>query len=216
MALTLNVNASSPEDAPLVLAAEVVQAGGIIVYPTETLYGIGANALSPQTVARVQEIKGRTSAKPILVLVPDIEHLQPIVEGIPSVARRLIGNFWPGPLTLIFKATAAVPAELNLASGTIGVRVPSSPLCRRLLLLADCPMTSTSANRTGEPDFRSVSDIRGALGTAIDLYLDAGVLPATKPSSIVDVTGTTARLVREGAISLAQLREVVPDLTSAS
>ena len=150
------------------------------------------------------------------MLVPDVEHLQPIVEQISDVAERLIGRFWPGPLTLIMNATAAVPRELNLGTGTVGVRVPSSPLCRRLLLLADCPLTSTSANRTGEPDLATVSEIQNVLGSTVDLYLDGGPLPASKPSSIVDVTGGGGRLLREGAISFAELRAVVPDLKGVS
>jgi len=212
MALKLNVSLLRPEDAPLVLAAEVVQAGGMIVYPTETLYGIGTNAFNAQAVDKVHSVKKRTEGKPMLVIIPVVESLHGMVEEITVSAQQLIDAFWPGPLTLVFTATANVPENLTQRSGTIGIRIPSSAFCRRLLSLCGCPLTSTSANISGGMVLSTVEEIQNVLGTGVDLYLDAGVLPESKPSTVVDVTGTRPRLLREGAISFEHIRQVTTNI----
>src|SRR5512140_1609076 len=129
MALHLSVDPVRPQDASLVLAAEVIQAGGVVVYPTETLYGIGANAWNPTAVSRVQEIKKREEPKPILILVQSIEEAAGVSDEILPVARAFMDAFWPGPLTLVLKAAAGLPDTLTRGRGTIGVRIPSSTIC---------------------------------------------------------------------------------------
>src|SRR5512135_891774 len=151
MSLCLTVDPENPEDRPLVLAAEVVQAGGLIVYPTDTLYGIGANAWNAGAVLRVQHVKQRVEKKPILVLIASLESLHGLTEEISPAAQQLMDTFWPGPLTLVFKASVLLPPDLTSGTGTIGVRLPSSRLCARLLELCGSPLTSTSANLSGEP-----------------------------------------------------------------
>jgi L-threonylcarbamoyladenylate synthase len=209
MALRVTVNREEPDPASLVLAAEVIQAGGIIVYPTETLYGIGANALNPRAVTRVHVAKRRDEKKPILVLVPDVGSVESLVSSIGLVARLLMTTFWPGPLTLVFRASARVPAELIRDTETIGIRVPSNLLCIKLLQLAECPLTSTSANISGQPAMRSIDEIQKTLQSSVDLYLDAGVLPESKPSTVVDVSGNVPVIIREGAITRNALLTVI-------
>ena len=209
MALHLDVDREHPDDKPLVLAAEVIQAGGVIVYPTETVYGIGANALSPDAIKKVQAVKKRADPKPMLVLIPTLEALRGLVIDISVAAQKLIDAFWPGPLTLVFKASACVPRELTSGTGTVGARIPSSALCKRLLELAGCPITSTSANLTGEPSPASAAEIQRTLGTAVDLFLDAGTLPPREPSTVIDVSSRGARLIRSGAIPLEQIARVI-------
>lgn len=213
MSLVLKVNATQPEDKPMVLAAEVIQAGGVIVYPTETLYGIGANAWDGTAIAKVRAIKQREGQKPILVIVKDEAQLAMLTNDISSEARALIGKFWPGPLTLVFKATKEVPGVLSQGSGTIGVRIQSSPLCLRLLSLCGCPLTSTSANLSGKPSLHEVHDIRHAIPRGVDLFLDAGKLSPTLPSTVLDVTVSPPRILREGAVPLQAIREVIPTVT---
>ena len=208
MALHLTVDPKKPPDQALVLAAEVIQAGGVIVYPTETLYGIGANAWNSGAVSRVQEIKHRSHPKPILVVVDSAASAGGVTQEISPLARRFMERFWPGPLTLVLRASVMLPATLTLGRGTIGVRVPSNPLCLRLLTLCGCPLTSTSANLSGEKTPSTPQEIERKLGPGIDLYLNAGPLMESAPSTVLDVTGERPRLLREGAISLAQLSTI--------
>jgi L-threonylcarbamoyladenylate synthase len=210
MALTLSVSLTHPEEKPLLLAAEVIQAGGIIVYPTETIYGIGCSAMHPRALRRVQHLKRRAEPKPILVLVRSREDLAPLVREVPAVAESLIKAFWPGPLTIVFPASDALPRELTQGKGSIGIRIPSCALCLRLLELAGVPVTSTSANLSGDAPLDTIASMRSVLTPGIDLYLDAGTLPPSKPSTVVDLCGPSPRIIREGAVSADALRAALP------
>ena len=212
MALRIPINSEHPEDRPLVLAAEVLQAGGVIVYPTDTLYGIGADALNPSAVNRVHVAKQRRDRKPLLVLVPDIDSVASLCGEIPPAARAMMEAFWPGPLTLVLPASQRVPEEVTQKTGTVGIRVPSSSLCIRLLHLTGRPIVSTSANISGGVPLRSMDEIEGALRPYVDLLIDAGTLRESAPSTVVNATGKVPRLIREGAISTATLRGLFPDL----
>jgi L-threonylcarbamoyladenylate synthase len=212
MALTMTVSLAKPEDKPLVLAAEVIQAGGIIVYPTETLYGIGANAWDGSAIAKVRALKYRTDQKPILVIARSQEHLRQLTDEISPLAQRFIDAFWPGPLTLVFRASKQVPDLLSRGTGTIGVRIPSSPVCLRLLELAGCPLTSSSANLSGQPPLHTVAEIRRAIPKGVDLFLDGGHLPPSQPSTVLDVTGDIPRILRKGVVTEGRLRAVDPRL----
>jgi L-threonylcarbamoyladenylate synthase len=212
MALTLSVSLTNPDDKPLILAAEVIQAGGILVYPTETLYGIGCSATHPRALQRVQDLKKRAEAKPILVLVRSKSDLLPLVREVPKTAEALMDAFWPGPLTIVFPASEKVPKELTQGKGTIGIRIPGCALCLRLLELAGVPITSTSANLSGDAPLDTIASMRSVLTPGIDLYLDAGLLPSSKPSTVVDLTGISPRIVREGAVSTDAIRKIIPNL----
>jgi L-threonylcarbamoyladenylate synthase len=202
-------------DEAVELACSAILGGGVIVYPTETLYGIGANALDPGAVELVARVKRRPDRKPMLVIVRDAGAAAGLVASVPASARALMEAFWPGPLTIVFPAAAGLPAGLTAGTGTIGVRVPSSPFCLALLRACGVPVTSTSANLAGEPPPRTTDAIRRALGPAIRLYVDAGELPASPPSTVVSVAGPVPRLLREGAITLGRLREVTHDVAAA-
>lgn len=212
MALHMNVTPSAPEDRTMVLAAEVVQAGGIVVYPTETLYGLGANAWNPEAVRRVRDLKRRPDNKPILVIVASEEAVRGLAVDISPAARTLMKAFWPGPLTLVFAAAPGVPEGLTHGTGTIGVRIPSSPLCRTLVALCGSPVTSTSANVSGGPPPLTVKGIESALGPGVDLYLDGGTLPASLPSTVIDVSGERPRLIRAGAVPTDRITTIIPEL----
>jgi L-threonylcarbamoyladenylate synthase len=213
MALRIPITLDSPEDRPLVLAAEVIQAGGVIVYPTETIYGIGADALNAKAVARVHVAKQRKDPKPLLVLVPDAEAVSPLVREVSPEARALMESFWPGPLTIVLQASYRVPAEVTRGAKTLGIRVPSSPLCIRLLRLAGTPITSTSANVTGENPLLSMDEIEETLKSSVDLFLDAGSLPESGPSTVIDMTQHPPQLLRKGALPAENIRAILPNLT---
>ena len=212
MALRLNIDTNAPSDRTLVLAAEVIQAGGVIVYPTDTLYGLGANAWNAGAAARVARIKKRPDDKPVLVLVHAPGAALGLTDEVTEAGKALIGSFWPGPLTLVFRSGAHVPPSVTGGSGKIGVRVPSNRICVRLSELSGCPLISTSANISGEPVPKSVQEIERSLGPGVDLYIDGGILPASLPSTVVDVSEPVPRLLREGAIAYEDLKHIVPTL----
>jgi len=212
MALHMKVDPHVPEDRSLVLAAEVIQAGGVVVYPTETVYGLGANAWNRDAVKRIQAIKRRPENKPVLVIVHSDESVRRLTVAISGAAEALMSAFWPGPLTLVFRAARDVPEELTLGTGTIGIRIPSLPLCLRLAELCGLPITSTSANAAGAPVPPTVAEIESALAPGVDLFLDAGVLPARPPSTVVDVSGPIPRLLRQGAVPKERIAMIVPEL----
>lgn len=209
MPLMRKVDREHPDTETLELAAGILRRGGVIVYPTETVYGIGANALDAAAVRKVQEVKARKAPKPILLIIGDKSALHALTTGISGEAEMLIDAFWPGPLTLICNASAMVPEAVTQGTGTVGVRVPSSPFCRGLMRLCPWPVTSTSANISGMPVHRTIGEIREALGPGVDLFLDAGTLPESLPSTVVDVAHGRPRLLRAGAIPAARIGEVL-------
>ncbi len=212
MALHMKVTPAAPEDRAMVLAAEVLQAGGVIVYPTETLYGLGANAWNPVAIRKVHDLKRRPDNKPILVIVASDEAVRGLAVEISTAAHALMKAFWPGPLTLVFTAAPGVSDGLTQGTGTIGIRIPSSPLCRALATLCGYPVTSTSANVSGGSAPQSVQEVETALGPGVDLYLDAGTLPPSLPSTIVDVSEERPRLIRAGAVPTDRIKTIIPEL----
>lgn len=211
MSEILPVDRDHPDDGVLRRVVDVVGSGGLIVYPTETLYGIGADATNPVALRKIPGVKRRTDRKPILVIVDSVEMMMPLVEDIPPVARLLMESLWPGPLTLVFSASKRVAPELTQGTGTIGIRIPSSRLCLRLTYLLGVPLTSTSANISGTESSRAIGGMAGSLN-GIDIFLDAGELPESLPSTIVDVSGAVPRVLRDGAVSVDELRHIVTEI----
>jgi L-threonylcarbamoyladenylate synthase len=186
-------------------AASVIASGGLIVYPTETVYGIGADARNPDAIGRIPGAKGRDEKKPILVLVGSNEAVAEFAASVPEVARELMRVFWPGPLTVVFQARSDVSGLLTAGTGTVGLRRSPNAFCRDLILRSGTAITSTSANRSGTPTPGTVEEIVRHLGSGIDLYVDAGPLADRMPSTVVDVSGPAPVLVREGAIARSVL-----------
>ncbi len=190
-------------------AAQAILAGGVIIYPTETIYGLGANALESKIVEKVYGIKERRKSNPILVLIPNRSALEELALGIPEVAEELMTKFWPGPLTIVFKAAPIVSKILTAGSGKIGIRLSSDKFCGELLNICNIPITSTSANLSGEPNPNSISMINRKVRDSVDLIVDAGTLTSQTPSTVVDVTKGKIELVREGAIAYRKILDVV-------
>ncbi len=192
-------------DAAVERAAHVIQSGGLLVYPTETVYGIGADARNPDAVRRIPIVKGRDERRPILVLIGSNEAVPEFAAHVPDVATALMRAFWPGPLTLVFRARRDVTELLTAGTGTVGLRCSPNAFCRELIQRSGRAVTSTSANRTGEPTPGTIEEIAGQLGEGIDLYVDAGPLGGHPPSTVVDVSGPVPVLIREGAIGSTAL-----------
>lgn len=201
-----------PDESVLAAASDVIIRGGVIVYPTETLYGIGADAINAAAVRRVYAVKKRKDQKPVLVIVHSEEMLRRIVQTVPEPAERLMRVFWPGPLTIVFRASAIIPAEVTQSGGTVGVRIPSNIFCLKLVERCDRPLTSTSANISGEPVHRTIEQIQAALYDGVDLFIDAGQLPESKASTVVSVVHDPPQLVREGVIDFVRLQEILPNI----
>ncbi len=183
-------------------AARVIRKGGLVAFPTETFYGLGANALDPEAVERVFRAKERPAEKPLLVLVDSHAMAETIAWEIPVHARTLIERYWPGPLTVVLRARPHVPVVMTAGTGTIGVRVSSHPIALALVRAAMLPITAPSANAHGAPSPRTADEVRSGLGTRLDLVLDGGRTPGGPPSTIVDATVEPMRVVRRGAIAL--------------
>ncbi len=185
----------------------VIVSGGVIAYPTDTFYGLGADPKNPEAVKRLFAIKGRPIGQPILLLLHDRSRVPEWAAEATAEAEALMDAFWPGPLTLVFPALPSVLQELTGGTGRIGLRVPGSAVTRRLLEALGTAITGTSANRSGGPDLQTARDVAGMLGDRVDLILDAGKTPGGKASSVVDVSAAGLTMVREGAVSEQELRD---------
>jgi L-threonylcarbamoyladenylate synthase len=202
----VSVDAKTPQPEIVRQACDVLRTGGLVAFPTDTLYALGANALDPDAVERVFTIKGRHHGKPLSVLVGSLEAAAKL--GLLSdPIRALMGAYWPGPLTVVVKATAAVPAALAAATGTVGLRMPAGAVAQALLEASGMPIIGTSANKSGGADPADAKAVQKAVGGQIDLLLDGGRVALGVPSTVIDCTQTPARIVREGAISKAKLAE---------
>jgi L-threonylcarbamoyladenylate synthase len=179
---------------------DVIRAGGVVVYPTDTLYGLGADPKNPGAVRKLFSIKGRPAGQPILLLIKDPDEVRDWAAEITPAAERLMKKFWPGPLTLVFKARPDVIAELTGDTGTIGLRVPGNALMRQLLAALGAALTGTSANISSRQSPRSAQEAAEAIGGMVDLILDGGRAESGYPSTVVDVSAGEVKVIREGAI----------------
>ncbi len=175
--------------------------GGVIAFPTDTFYGLGVDPFNAPAVEKLFRLKHRPPAHPILVLIHNESQLELFTEAINDCARKLIRQFWPGPLTIIFKARATVPDVLTAGTGTIGVRLPGSAFTRQLLQGIGHPLTATSANLSGGDNPSTLGDIPEALASQLDYLVDAGPAKETAPSTIVDPETSPPKILREGVIS---------------
>ena len=190
-------------------AVNAVVRGALIVLPTDTVYGVGADAFSPAAVAALLAAKGRGRQMPPPVLVPDARTLDGLAADVPDAVRALVERFWPGGLTIICRAQPSLAWDLGETRGTVAVRMPVLPAALALLRRTG-PLAVSSANRTGLPAARTAAEALEQLGDAVAVYLEAGPASGGVASTIVDATRGALRLVRAGAIDLATLRGVVP------
>lgn len=193
-------------------SADALTAGRLVVLPTDTVYGLAADAFSPEAVAALLVAKGRGRDMPPAVLVPGPLTLDALAASVQSAVRDLVEAFWPGPLTVVCRAQPSLDWDLGDTHGTVAVRMPLHPVSLELLARTG-PLAVSSANLSGSPAATTVERAREQLGDAVSVYLDGGPSPrAALASTIVDGTGTRLRVLRDGALPLQQLREVVPDL----
>jgi tRNA threonylcarbamoyl adenosine modification protein (Sua5/YciO/YrdC/YwlC family) len=190
-------------------AIDAVKRGDLIVLPTDTLYGIGADAFKPWAVTALLDAKGRRNPPP--VLVGTRATLDGLVLSVPVQARDLVEAFWPGALTIVVEHAPSLQWELGSEDGTVAVRMPLHPVALEILRETG-PMAVSSANKTGEPPANTAAEARSQLSFAVSVYLESGELPGRTPSTLVDLTGDVPRVLRDGAIPLEKLRDVVPGI----
>jgi L-threonylcarbamoyladenylate synthase len=189
-----------PKDDHIVATSQIIKNGGVIVFPTQYLYGLGADALNAKAVDRVFEIKQRSYLKPLLVLIPNRKDLTKLVQHVSLAAEHIMNCFWPGAVTLIFKGKDTLPTNLTADTGKIGIRMPQHPVALALSKAVGVPLTATSANITGDSGCSTVTDIDPRISEKVDLILDAGPLKGGIGSTVVDVTVDPPKILREGAI----------------
>ncbi|MBA3417404.1 MAG: L-threonylcarbamoyladenylate synthase [Geodermatophilaceae bacterium] len=192
-------------------AADAIAGGRLVVLPTDTVYGLGADAFTPEAVAGVLRAKGRDRDMPVPVLVGSWSGIDGLMTTVPDPVRALVRAFWPGGLTLVVQHAPTLAWDLGDAQGTVAVRMPLHPVALELLERTG-PLAVSSANRSGEPPATTIAQAREQLGDAVQVYLDAGPTAAAVASTIVDATVSPPRLLRRGAVGLAELRDVVPDI----
>lgn len=201
---------SAERDAGIEAAADAVKQGDLVVMPTDTLYGIGADAFKSWAVEALLRAKGRGRDMPPPVLVGSRQALDGLVISLPNSARDLVAAFWPGALTVVVEHAPSLAWDLGETAGTVAVRMPMHPVALELLREIG-PMAVSSANRSGQPAAATAAAAREQLEYAVSVYLEVGELPDTQPSTIVDCTGDVPQVLRAGAIPLEKLREVAPD-----
>ncbi|MFC9691889.1 L-threonylcarbamoyladenylate synthase [Kribbella sp. NPDC056951] len=194
-------------------AVDAIEAGDLVVLPTDTVYGLAADAFKSDAVQRLLDAKGRGRDMPPPVLISVVESLDALATDVPEAGRKLCEKFWPGPLTVICHAQGSLMWDLGETQGTVALRVPDHENTRELLSRTG-PLAVSSANKSGRPAALDVYDAEDQLADTVAVYLDGGEVTGGEPSTIVDITTDTPRVVRLGALSLAQLREVVPEITT--
>lgn len=193
-------------------AADIIRGGGLVAFPTETVYGLGANALDERAAAKIYEAKGRPSDNPLIAHISSLEELEPLIARFPEAGRRLAETFWPGPVTLIFEKSGRVPYGTTGGLKTVAVRMPSDPAAAELIRLSGVPVAAPSANLSGRPSPTRAEHVRQDLDGRIDLILDGGPVGIGLESTIVDVTEEIPVLLRPGAITMEMLRELLGEV----
>lgn len=204
-------------DTPIILSGrspfdEAVAAfrrGGVIAFPTETFYGLGVDPFNISALEKLFALKGRVKGKPVLLIIEDASMLASVTSDVSQEAIALMDTFWPGPLTMLFRANTRVPGAVTGRTGKVGVRVSSSPVCQRLLKAIKSPITATSANLAGREPAKSAEEVIACFGDKVDVVIDGGRLKAKAPSTVIDMEGEDIRLVREGAVPFKEIMKAL-------
>ena len=212
-ALYETISKARPDPAKIEIAGRILREGGLVAFPTETVYGLGGNALDPEASAHIYAAKGRPSDNPLIVHIADMKDLPPLVKTIPESAQILADKFWPGPLTMILEKSSRVPLQTTGGLDTGAVRFPSDPIAQALIRAAGVPVAAPSANVSGRPSPTTAARVREDLGDTIDMILDGGPVGIGLESTIVDLTVIPPMILRPGYINLDMLKACIPEVT---
>ncbi len=200
-------NTKQVRDEELAEAARILREGGLVAFPTETVYGLGANALNEEAAKKIYAAKGRPSDNPLIAHISSMEELEALVREIPEAAKKLAEKYWPGPLTMIFPKKPLVPYGTTGGLDTVAVRMPSDPVASRLIRLAGIPVAAPSANTSGRPSPTRAEHVLEDMDGKIEMILDGGPVGIGVESTIVDVSGPVPVLLRPGAVTMEMLQE---------
>ncbi|MFO7706757.1 MAG: L-threonylcarbamoyladenylate synthase [Desulfobacterales bacterium] len=203
------MNPRAPQPKMIARAVDILRGAGVVCFPTRCLYGLGADAFNTAAVERVFEIKQRPADLPLLVLISRADQLEELAAKVTPAARLLIERFWPGRLTLVLDARSEIPQRLTAGRGKIGVRLAAHPVARALVEGFGRPITGTSANPTGESGCRRIAELDPRIAAQVQLILDAGDLKGGVGSTVVDVTGESPVMIREGEVSRPEILAVI-------
>ncbi len=207
--LIFKVNSDNIDNNVIGKAAEIIKSGGLVAFPTETVYGLGGDGLNPSAAMKIYSAKGRPSDNPLILHISHISQLKALVREIPKKAVMLADEFWPGPLTMIFNKSDIVPSETSGGLSTVAVRFPENKVAQALISASGTPIAAPSANTSGRPSPTRASHVEFDLNGKIDMIIDGGACEFGLESTIVDVTGDVPCLLRPGSITLEILREVL-------
>ena len=206
----VRVDREHPDAGAIERAAACLRRGGLVAFPTETVYGLGVHALDRAAVLRLFEAKQRPANDPLIVHVASLDDARDLVTDVPETARQLAAHFWPGPLTLVMRRAPAVPREVTAGLDTVAVRVPSHPVARALLEATRLPIAAPSANLFSRPSPTTAAHVLEDLDGRIDMIVDGGATDVGVESTVVDLTGEVPEMLRPGAIGIDALRRVAP------
>ena len=204
-AIVRRIHPQNPQPEFILQAVEIVKSGGVVVFPTRCLYGLGADALNRQAVNRIFTIKQRSEQNPILVLIDHPGQMEQLAKRIPDAAVRLMERFWPGRITLVLEAHDKLPGNLTAHTGKIGVRMPGHAIALALVRAVSGPITGTSANLSGRPGCHRIDDLDAQIASRTDFILDAGRLKGGIGSTVVDVSESKPRILREGEVTSQEI-----------
>ena len=210
------VSPTSPEAATIARAAALLGQGRLVCFPTETVYGLGANALDPAAVNRIYEAKGRPAHNPLIVHVADAAAARRLVTAWPDAAERLAAKWWPGPLTLVLPKSREVPSEVTAGLGTVAIRVPAHPVALALLKAAGMPIAAPSANRSGELSPTTAEHVQRSLGDLVPMILDAGPTTVGIESTVIDLSDRAPVLLRPGMVTREEIEALIGPVTLPS
>ena len=193
----------------LKIPAKIIKEGGIVIFPTETVYGIGTNGLDKEAIKRLYEVKQRPLNKPISLLVNNIEMVNQVAKNISKLEYKIMQNFFPGPLTIILEKKDIVPDILTANTNTVGIRMPSGEIARKLIEYAGVPIATPSANISGKPSGTNIKDIQKDFEGKVDYFIDNGESKLGIPSTIVRVINNEVHILRQGSISKEEINNIV-------
>ena len=205
----LKPDADNSEEKVLSRAADILAGGGIIAYPTETFYGLGADATNEKAIKKIFAVKGRDFKNPISLIIGKPDDIYPLVKNVPETAKILMAAFWPGALTIVFQASDKISTLLTAGRGKIGLRISSHPIAQTIVQKLKKPITATSANLSGTPECSLASEVIKQIGDKVDAILDWGETQGGKASTIIDVTCDPPVILREGAISRQAIEKYI-------
>ena len=208
----LRVDSFGIDQVTIRIAADIIKSGGLVAFPTETVYGLGADALNPEAVAKIFEAKNRPLNDPLIVHIADIQDLLRLSNEVYKITLDLVDAFWPGPLTLVLKKSQTVPSIVTAGLETVAVRMPDHPVALSLIRESQTPIAAPSANLFGRPSPTTAQHVLDDLNGRVDLILDAGKTNVGVESTILDLTQTPFRILRPGGVNLESLRTIIPDI----